>query len=301
MDHQDWEAEYASLPVWRFQKILLVPKASVRFRMCLDSQEYYNHFVLDFLQAEHLRAGTSLVQTFKRSRKKYVTKESLKERHPFSKEELYRFTKAHPEVLELYKKLEREEREVSGQALDEGFDVATFCETLSASLASIPAGPGRASDFHNLMIGAIEFIFYPHLIYPVKEREINEGRKRIDITYTNAARDGFFFRLHTAQQVASNVIMVECKNYSADIANPELDQLLGRFAINRGKLGLLVARTCDKRGLLIERCRDAALAGQGFIIPLFDEDIFRMLDAIKVRKWDFVDARLQAIFDELIH
>ena len=51
----EWTGNYATMPVREGKKILLVPKACVRFRMCLDSQEYYNHFVLNFLQAEHLR------------------------------------------------------------------------------------------------------------------------------------------------------------------------------------------------------------------------------------------------------
>ena len=80
------------------------------------------------------------------------------------------------------------------------------------------------------MVGMLEFIFFPHCIYPVKEREIDFGRKRIDIVYTNAARDGFFYRLHTSHQVVLTYIMVECKNYSSDIGNPELDQLGGRFS-----------------------------------------------------------------------
>lgn len=155
MDIRDWTAHYAAMPVWAGRKVLLVPKASVRFRMSLDSQEYYNHFVLEFLQAEHLRAGTALVQTLKNGARR-VTKKSLKELHPFSKDELYRFTKAHPQVLDLYKKAERREREASDRDLDEGFDEAAFCDALSAALRSIPTGASAASDFHNLMIGAVE-------------------------------------------------------------------------------------------------------------------------------------------------
>jgi hypothetical protein len=70
MDLLDWTAHYARLPVWQDQKILLVPKASVRFRLSFDSQEYFNHFVLDFLQVEHLRAGSALVETLKNGRRR---------------------------------------------------------------------------------------------------------------------------------------------------------------------------------------------------------------------------------------
>jgi hypothetical protein len=297
MNILDWASNYANLPTWKGDKILLVPKASVRFRMCLDSQEYYNHFVLDFLQAEHLRAGSALVQVLKNGKKR-VTKKSLKGLHPFSKEELYRFTKAHPQVLEFYKRIERKELDATNRALDADFNEGVLCDSISETLRSIPPGHTSASDFHNLMIGTLEFIFYPHLIYPVKEREIHEGRKRIDITYTNAAREGFFFRLHTAHQVASNMVMVECKHYASQIANPELDQLSGRFSINRGKLGILVARSGSE--LFIRRCRDTAQDGRGFILPLFDNDIYAMLDAIKNGRRRAIDARLESLFQQLV-
>jgi hypothetical protein len=297
MNVLEWTSNYADMPVWKGNKILLIPKASVRYRMCLDSQEYYNHFVLNFLQAEHLRAGTALVQVLKNGKRR-VTKKSLKDIHPFSKGELYRFTKAHPEVLELYKRIERKELSATNRALDAEFNEAALCDSISETLRAIPAGASAASEFHNLMIGTLEFIFYPHLIYPIKEREIHEGRKRIDITYTNAARGGFFSRLHTAHQVASNVVMVECKNYASEISNPELDQLSGRFSINRGKLGLLVARSGSE--LFIRRCRDTAQDGRGFILPLFDNDIYAMLEAIKSGQRHAIDARLDTLFQQLV-
>ena len=296
IETDSWTSVYAQLPVWNGTKILLVPKAIVRFRMSLDSQEYYNHFVLNFLQAEHIRAGSSLVKVFKKSKQPYVTKKSLKEIHPYSKTELYKFTKHHPEVLGLYKKLERKERTAQDDALDPDFNLSAFCDALSERLRAIPPGRTNANAFHSLMIGAIEFLFYPALMYPVKETPINEGRKRIDISYTNAARQGFFYGLHTARQVASNLVMVECKNYTDDLGNPEVDQLVGRFSINRGRFGILIARTCADRALMNSRCKDVAQAGNGFVVALFDEDILEMLTSIKARDFGAVDRKLDGMF-----
>jgi hypothetical protein len=295
-----WTAKYAHLPVWRESKILLVPKASVRFRLSLDSQEYYNHFMLNFLKAEHLRAGSSLVRVFKKSKQPYVTKKDLKKHHPYSKEALYKFTKAHPKVLDLYKRLERKERKSVNDQIDPEFSLSAFCEALSERLQEIPPGREHADAFHTLMIGAVEFMFYPALMYPQKEREINDGRKRIDITYTNAATEGFFFRLHTAWQVASNMVMVECKNYSDDLGNPEVDQLVGRFSINRGKFGILIARTCADRDLMLSRCRDVAQAGNGFVVTLFDGDIHEILSFIKERNFAAIDRKLDGMFSQLV-
>lgn len=71
---------------------------------------------------------------------------------------------------------------------------------------------------------------------------------------------------------------MECKNYSSDPANPELDQLAGRFSVNRGKLGLLVCRKLKNKKLFIQRCKDTAQDGRGFIIPLDDSDLKILLN-----------------------
>jgi hypothetical protein len=94
--------------------------------------------------------------------------------------------------------------------------------------------------------------------------------------------------------------MVECKNYTGDVANPELDQISSRFSVNRGKLGLLIARSCENKPLFVERCKDTAQDGRGFVIPLFDDDINEMLNEIKQRNRKGIDAKLERIFGQLI-
>jgi hypothetical protein len=96
------------------------------------------------------------------------------------------------------------------------------------------------------------------------------------------------------------MVMVECKNYSKELGNPDIDQLVGRFSINRGKLGILVARSCSDREELISRCRDVAQAGNGFVIPLFDDDIVAMLNSIRDHRRRTIDATLDRIFNELV-
>ena len=76
----------------------------------------------------------------------------------------------------------------------------------------------------------LQAIFYPSLLHPKKEAEIDEGRKRIDILFDNAAENGFFSRLVNAHRIFAPYVVVECKNYSEDPENPELDQLKGDSA-----------------------------------------------------------------------
>jgi hypothetical protein len=90
-----WEAKSYQLPVHRGRPILLVPKFSVRHGLSLDSQEFYNHHMLEFLRAENLRSGSGLVHTFKNGRRE-VFKSALKEIHPFVKDELANFVRITP-------------------------------------------------------------------------------------------------------------------------------------------------------------------------------------------------------------
>lgn len=75
------------------------------------------------------------------------------------------------------------------------------------------------------------------------------------------------------------MVIVECKNYSNDIANEEIDQLLGRFDQNRGRFGIITCREIDDKERLLERQRDLAKGGQAFILVLEDNDFRSILEA----------------------
>ena len=79
-------------------------------------------------------------------------------------------------------------------------------------------------------------------------------------------------------------MFAECKNYAEDPANPELDQLAGRFSPRRGNFGLLVCRTIADKPTFAARCRDTADDGRGFIIGLDDEDLAALVAARAVER-----------------
>ena len=300
---QQWEDEYVSLPVVAGKKVILVPKYSVRYKMAIEGKDYYDHFALNFLQDEEIRSHSGLVRVFKNGRR-FVSKKDLKKRYPYDKDWLAEFSEKHPKVLAHYKRISGARARLRDAAaegiLSEEFDEASFAQSLQERLREIPAGRREATTFHKAVSGILEFLFWPNWIYPMTEHPIHEGRKRIDITYTNAAQDGFFYRLPTGRRIPCGKIMVECKNYFDDPANPELDQLAGRFNVNRGQVGLLVCRNVVDAGLLLKRCRDTAKDGRGYILVLGDEDINQMLHSVAKGNRKAIDQYLERKFDALI-
>lgn len=175
-----------------------------------------------------------------------------------------------------------------------------LAKALIKSLSKIPTGKECANKYHDLMIGILEYIFWPNLTCPDKEVKIHEGRKRIDITYTNAAIEGFFYRIHNAHHISSTLIMVECKNYTNNVSAPEFDQLSGRFSVNRGKFGILVYRNTNDYTVLLQKCKDTAQDGRGFIFTLGDEQIIDLLKLIADTQRADVELYLDKLFKKII-
>lgn len=281
-----WEQEYTSMLIIQNQKILLVPKGVVSFCTDYTPTRYYNHFVLNFMQNEHLRLNSALVQTRKNGNR-YVTKKELKERHPFSKDFIADFTNRNPQILQQFKNQTNTDSLSNLEISD--IDINNLKTHLINELRRIIPGSQEANTYHKLITGILELIFYPNLIYPTLELEIHEGRKRIDIVFDNASTNGIFFRFSNNMNLPSQYIMVECKNYTSDPVNPELDQLAGRFSPNRGKVGFLLCRHIDNFDRFIQRCQDTYRDERGLIIPLVDEDLFQILENYNDRDNNYLE------------
>ena len=287
-----WEAKYVDLPVVAGKRVLMIPKILVRRKLSLDSQEFYNAHMLEFLQAEELRAHGPLVRILK-SKKAVVYKKDLKGKFPFSKSFLADFVAKHPDIIETYKKLKGAEGPLTSTELDSEFSEPLFAEALIQKLQSIPTGGDHASDYHSYMIGALTFIFFPYLTAPKKEVEIHQGRKRIDIRFFNSAKSGFFHRMRTWPQTGALYVFIECKNYGSEVGNPELDQLTSRFGRQRGRLGILTCRNVTDRNRLDAQCKDAAQDGRGLALVLTDADVVTLLQAIIDRRRSGIDRFLE--------
>jgi hypothetical protein len=273
-----WESALVPLPMTTQGKVILVPKVLVRHRLSYQYDEYYTHYLLPEMQEEELRLGSSLVRFLKDGTPR-VTKKSLREKYGSDKLAVLEQTLKRPFVLEEYKQ-DRDSK--VPPPLDhvqlseiEGTDLPDWQE-LENRLTALAPGRDQANDYENLIEQILTAVFYPSLCKPTKQHEIHDGRKRVDITYVNEARTGFFHWL--SLHYPSALIFVECKNYGREIGNPELDQLAGRFSPSRGQVGILVCRSVEDAAKLQRSCNDTAHDHRGFIIVLTDTDVVELID-----------------------
>jgi hypothetical protein len=153
-------------------------------------------------------------------------------------------------------------------------------DILLKSVLEIAPGPNEATKYERAVEALLSALFYPRLVDPIRQEEIHDGRKRIDISFTNTADKEDFFYWLAINYPAANVV-AECKNYSRPIANPEFDQISGRFSPSRGKVGLLVYRQYENKSKIFDSCRDTARDDRGFILALDDDDLGLLVSEAK--------------------
>lgn len=237
------------------------------------------------MQEENIKEKTSLVQFRKEKngyKEPFVTKKSIKEIHEKEwnnenlKEWITTFINSHPTVMKKF----RDTVYKKEKNLDFNENRSEIAQYLIDKLKCVPKGTKTAGAYHTLIVCILEFVFFPHICNPEKEYEEHEGRKRIDIVFDNNSDSGFFFDLMSKYSIPANFVMVECKNYSKDVNNPELDQLSGRFSFKRGKFGMLLCRDVNDMNTLLKRCSDTYYDDRGLIIPVVDEDLINILQSI---------------------
>ncbi|MGE6212041.1 hypothetical protein [Comamonas aquatica] len=271
-----WEDSLIDLPVTPFGTLLLVPKITVRHRFVYNAQSYYTHYLLPKMQEYEKSINSGLVETLKNGNER-VTKKALRSKYGADKLAVADQTQRHPDALENYRRdVKRTSIPLTHHILAEieNIDAPRFNKLLD-NVQGLPVGRDSASDYENAIESLLSAIFFPSLSTPTKQHEIHEGRKRIDITYVNSAKSGFFAWL-SANYAAAHVF-VECKNYGKEVGNPEVDQIAGRFGPSRGQVGLLICRSVEDGARLEKRCRDTALDHRGYIIYLTDEDLRRLV------------------------
>ncbi|MDI5922689.1 hypothetical protein QLQ86_18115 [Halomonas sp. LR5S13] len=281
-----WDHSLIPLPVTDYGKVILVPKILVRYRLSVQYDEYYRHYILPEMQDEHIKAHSPLVEVLKDGTER-VTKKSLIEKYGNDKLAVAEQTKVRPNILQEYK--DQKAAQPSNPLTQD-----QFCELeatqppdldpLVTELRSLPTGRDSAAKYEDIIERILSVILYPSLCNPIKQHNIHQGRKRIDITYTNESKTGFFYWL--SMHYPCPLMFVECKNYGKEAGNPEIDQLSGRFSPSRGQVGLLICRNIEDKNLLYQRCIDTAKDRRGYMLVLDDEDIFSLVEEYKLNPED---------------
>lgn len=269
---------YETLPVINNRAKILLPINSVRQDPELSKDKYYRNFVLEFLRAEHTHAGDSLSSVLKNG-KVVVRITDLKKQYPIGVDFLYNFSKENPQILEKYKSELRKTAAKKGSKakLNPQKKVLTAKERIRI-LTDIPVGNADATNYHKISYNSLIYIFGNRLSNPDREKEINEGRKRIDIVFDNSDKEGFFNKLNSLYHIHCPKIIMECKNYGREIGNPEIDQLQGRLNNRRGMFGILLCRSVENKISMNRRCKDILNDGKGYIIVLTDSDFSVLLE-----------------------
>lgn len=294
---EDWDNSIEEVLVYNNRVLLLVPKSIVSYISEYNAQKYGWHFVITHERDILLARRSSLVK-FKRYKNgkekyylpkkdvdKYINQRIHDGEFENKKDFLRQYTKENPALFDRFR--ESRKNVVRSLSNEEFTDFSgetsleNIVDALIISLENIPIGSEHATEYHQFIKSILEILFYPNLSNPTMEEKIHQGRKRVDILMTNIASSGFFHRLHDVHKIPCGYVFIECKNYSKDVSNPEIDQLSGRFAFNKGKFGILMCRTIDNKELLYQRCSDTYRDDRGLIIPLDDGDIKNMLNSFK--------------------
>lgn len=299
---KQWINRLVSLPKTDSGALLLIPKAIIRKKANYDVNEYYSHYVLDYLRTEEFSANSNLIEILKNGRQR-ITNKTLEAKYGSARKQVsITQTLRKPEILNNYR-ISKEQNissplEHEELCIEENSPSINYTQILS-ELKAIPTGTADADRYEKKIEELLTSIFSPDLMYPKAQHRIHEGRKRIDITYANIAQDGFFYWLMV--NYPASHIFIECKNYSVDLSNPEFDQLSGRFSPSRGKFGFLVCRKNDNKDAVLKRCQDTARDDRGFIILLEDEDFEELINLRRsINYRDDLFTYLKNKFDALI-
>lgn len=298
---REWFSKYVDLPVTAEGKLMLVPKAIVRRHLIYDLGEYYRHHVLEHLRKAELSANGSLVYILKNGEPR-VNKSDLIDKYGSGKEMIVKQTLQNPSILDEYRK--EKEKEDYIPLSHEDFAAVEFDDTpdwdaLLKSVTDLPVGNDHADAYERAIEALLTALFYPDLTNPIPQAKQHGGRKRVDIQYTNMATAGFFSWL--AKHYPSGLLHVECKNFGGEVANPELDQLSGRFSPSRGRVGVLVCRAFRNKDRFEKRCHDTCADDRGFVIALDDTDLAALIEARKSDQFFQQWTLLKRQFDSLLN
>jgi len=301
-DTKVWKQSRCRRLIINDKSYILVPKEIVSIKYDFNVEKYKNNYVLSFYQQDHISRRTGLVKIIKSGKnkgnysvsKKDVEDDLIKKGEMLSKEWFHDFSLKNKEIWNKFK------NHVDAQNIKfyEGSeDLGTLIPFLQQELDKIPSGNDFFTKYEQLILGISQLLFYPHLANPRKQVVTNNGNQRIDIMFSNRARGGVF-KFLLDRDFPCDDIVIECKNYSKDISNPDIAQIEQRFNRNR-KFGIIFTRKCLNRNLIMSKCKDA-YKDKGHIILVLDDNKVKELLRIKLEeKPNVLDDYIHNLVDEI--
>ncbi len=293
------------LPAPNDEKLILVPKSIVRIRSEFDVGKYYRHYVLTAMQDEEIHKNSGLVNTIKSGKNKgtkKVFKTDLQKKYGTEEKAVsISYTDQNPEILERHKADNSEPTPaLSHRQIAEAQDSAPpDWALLLSNVTTIEPGRKGAYKYEDAITDLLTALFYPVLVDPQKQTPLHDGLKRVDLTFTNYARSGFFEWL--SRHYSCSHVFIECKNFGEELGNPEIDQIAMRFSKERGQFGIVVCRNLENANRLEDRCKAAARDGHGFVVCLTDDELGKLIEEAQdhlLQRHEFPS--LKSKFDKLI-
>jgi hypothetical protein len=170
---------------------------------------------------------------------------------------------------------------------------------LIKQLRAIKPGQSEAGQYHTIIQDIFNFLFHRILVNPQKEQKLEGGMKRADIVYSNEAKGGFFWALIRQYNVHSPYVVVECKNYGADLENPEYDQICGRLSRKSGMFGIITCRKIANHDKATKQCKSIVAQDRGYVIVMDDDDLVSMIN-MRIENPDEVDTYLEATMRKIL-
>jgi len=168
-------------------------------------------------------------------------------------------------------------------------------------LKKIHRGAEAASDYVRRVGRILGTVYREELVDGKLEVEITGGRRRVDIVFRNVAFEGFFAEIQTVHSIEAPRVWIECKNYSKDLGNPEVDQIGGRLGQNQGMFGILSCRSIKDQKLLAARTADVRNRDRKWIVLVTDGDWIEMGQSFLDGDRAGADAVLRRRFQELLY
>lgn len=289
--------------------LVLVPRSIVRFQPTLDNEKYFTGYIRPFYEQIELSKGLSsefvyLIREGKKNQEFRVNKTELGKSLGQTKAKIVEHTGKFPQALDAYRDANTEPTVplTDDQLATRVGDPPPDLTELHDAIGAITPGKAGATHYHRAVAALLSALFVSSLGNQGIETKLHDGKKRIDITYDNVAADGFFWWV--GQHYKAAIVPIECKNYSHDPQNPELDQIAMRLSPARGQVGILITRKIDDKELFRARCRSAAHDGHGYVLAVDDDDLRVLVDGVVAARNAGTETRefalLRTLFKDLL-